>query len=315
MPRIRQIKPEFWSSLSIGALDRLTRLHFIALWNYVDDDGRGIDDPRLLKAQCFPLDDDLTTAEIDDYQAQLERHGRIVRYEVAGRRYFSVVNFAEHQYVQKKVASKLPPPPTEPTKAPVSVRAPDNDEHPPEPLPEDSGSPTEPEPEDYRLYWGKGKGKGKGLERCDPTLDNDGNAPADTTSPPHGGSPPINLDDFDEFWSAYPQRNGKRVGRKQAEAQWRRLSAPQRRAALVGVAHYAAHCARTDQFAKDAHRWLRDCAFDDWQQPPAPAPPTSTRGAPRSIRGRLEHLRFADGDLGAPPPTAVVIDVTERLSS
>lgn len=41
--RIRNIKPEFWRSQDITALDKSARLTFIGLWNYVDDNGVGLD--------------------------------------------------------------------------------------------------------------------------------------------------------------------------------------------------------------------------------------------------------------------------------
>lgn len=109
--RIRQVKPEFWASLDIARLPRLTRLHFIALWNYADDDGRAIDDHRLIKSMCFPLDDDVDGTEIEAHQVVLEREGRIVRYEVDGRRYFEILKFRDHQYVQKRKESVYPPVP------------------------------------------------------------------------------------------------------------------------------------------------------------------------------------------------------------
>ena len=40
--RIRTIKPEFWRSDDITALGWATRLLFIGLWSYVDDNGVGI---------------------------------------------------------------------------------------------------------------------------------------------------------------------------------------------------------------------------------------------------------------------------------
>ena len=127
--RIRQVKPEFWSSLDIVRLPRLTRLHFIALWNYADDDGRGIDDHRLIK-QMFLLDDDVDAAEIEAHQALLEREGRIVRYEVDGRRYFEILKFRDHQYVQKRKESVYPPVPEYQDVPSVAVALPDADDTP-----------------------------------------------------------------------------------------------------------------------------------------------------------------------------------------
>jgi hypothetical protein len=56
--RIRSIKPEFWTSEDIAALDWDARLIFIGLWSYVDDNGVGRDVEKLILADLFPLEDD-----------------------------------------------------------------------------------------------------------------------------------------------------------------------------------------------------------------------------------------------------------------
>jgi 5-methylcytosine-specific restriction endonuclease McrA len=56
--RIRTIKPEFWTSEDIAALDWDARLIFIGLWSYVDDNGVGRDVEKLILADLFPLEDD-----------------------------------------------------------------------------------------------------------------------------------------------------------------------------------------------------------------------------------------------------------------
>jgi hypothetical protein len=57
--RIRSIRPEFWTSEDVAAMDWNTRLVFIGLWSYVDDNGVGRDTERLITAALFPLDADL----------------------------------------------------------------------------------------------------------------------------------------------------------------------------------------------------------------------------------------------------------------
>ncbi len=109
MARIRSIKPEFFTSLTIAALSVPARLHFIGLWTHVDDDGRAIDDPRLFKAALWPLDDSMTTAKVDKLTAELEASGRIVRYTVKGRHYLHVCGW-EHQKIDRKSPSKHPSP-------------------------------------------------------------------------------------------------------------------------------------------------------------------------------------------------------------
>lgn len=109
MARIRSVKPEYFTSLTIAGMSVPARLHFIGLWTHVDDDGRAIDDPRLIKAAVWPLDDNMTNAKVEKLQAELADHGRIIRYEGGGRRIFQVVGWT-HQKIDRKRKSSLPPP-------------------------------------------------------------------------------------------------------------------------------------------------------------------------------------------------------------
>lgn len=115
--RIRTIKPEFWRSADIAALAREDRLLFVGLWQYVDDNGVGIDDYRLIAADLFPLDDD--QAEVREYVeqglARLSRGSLITRYEVAGRRYLHVSTWKRHQRVVNPNKARYPLPPEQPT--------------------------------------------------------------------------------------------------------------------------------------------------------------------------------------------------------
>jgi hypothetical protein len=111
MARIRSIKPEYCTSEAIAALTVEAQLHFIKLWTYADDHGRGLDNPRLIKAALWPLADNVGISEVEALQEELELHGRIVRYEVTGRCYFEVVNWAEHQKPQHPKPSDYPAPP------------------------------------------------------------------------------------------------------------------------------------------------------------------------------------------------------------
>lgn len=112
MARIRTIKPAFFSSLSNAELPKPTRLTWIGLWTYVDDAGRAVDDPRLVKAAIWPLDDDYTTKKVDSDLALLASAGKIERYVVDGRRYLRVVEW-HHQRINRPVPSTLPASPSE----------------------------------------------------------------------------------------------------------------------------------------------------------------------------------------------------------
>lgn len=111
--RIRSIKPEFWRSDAIARLPRDVRLLFIGLWSYVDDNGVGIDDERMIVADLFALEED--TREVRDYVreglATLSRELRVTRYEVAGKRYLWIRNWFEHQRVDRANKPRYPLPP------------------------------------------------------------------------------------------------------------------------------------------------------------------------------------------------------------
>lgn len=56
MPRIRTIKPEFWSDEKLVELEFVDRLFFIGLWNFADDQGYLDYRPKRIKMQVFPGD-------------------------------------------------------------------------------------------------------------------------------------------------------------------------------------------------------------------------------------------------------------------
>lgn len=112
MARIRSVKPEFWKSETIAALSMQTRLTFIALWTYVDDNGVGRDVEKLVAAELYPLEDDPreTLAHVSRSLAELSDHGRIVRYTVEGKPFLAVVNWTEHQKIDKPNKPRYPGP-------------------------------------------------------------------------------------------------------------------------------------------------------------------------------------------------------------
>lgn len=111
MARIRTIKPGFFSSLTVAEMATPTRLTFIGLWTYADDEGRAVDDARLVKAEIWPLDAGYTAKKVEADLARLADLGVIQRYEVDGKRYLHLTNWAEHQKINRPQKSNLPPPP------------------------------------------------------------------------------------------------------------------------------------------------------------------------------------------------------------
>jgi hypothetical protein len=110
--RIRSIKPEFWRSDDICKLDWATRLLYIGLWSYVDDNGVGRDSDKLIAADLFPQEEDYlgTLASVRRGLASLADGRQIVRYEVSDRPYFHIVRWSDHQKIDRPTRSPNPLP-------------------------------------------------------------------------------------------------------------------------------------------------------------------------------------------------------------
>ena len=57
MARKRMIDPKFWSDDKVIELNPITRLCFIGLWNFCDDNGVHRNNPKVVKAEIFPADE------------------------------------------------------------------------------------------------------------------------------------------------------------------------------------------------------------------------------------------------------------------
>lgn len=112
--RIRSIKPEFWRSEDITALDWETRLMFIGLWSYVDDNGVGPDRLADIAADLFAgdLESDAreTFARVSRGLQTLAEAGRITRYIADGKRLLHVTNWLKHQRIDKPNKARYPLP-------------------------------------------------------------------------------------------------------------------------------------------------------------------------------------------------------------
>ncbi len=86
-----------------------TRLTFIGLWNYADDEGKGVDDPRIISSTLYPFGD-IGPDEVVEHIAALEQVGVIERYEVDGRQYFRIPSWHSHQSIARPQVSRLPDP-------------------------------------------------------------------------------------------------------------------------------------------------------------------------------------------------------------
>ncbi len=112
--RIRSIKPEFWRSDDIARLDWHDRLLFVGLWSYVDDNGVGRDEERLIVADLFPLDSSFSEASVRTHEGlmRLQTADLIERYEVDGRRYLHIKTWDRHQRINRPSPGRYPLPTT-----------------------------------------------------------------------------------------------------------------------------------------------------------------------------------------------------------
>lgn len=246
--RIRTTKPEFWKSQDIADLSREDRLLFMGLWSYVDDNGVGIDDHRLITADLFPLDEDQngTREYVREGLATLSRGLLISRYTVAGKSYIYINTWERHQRVDKPNKPRYPLPPTE-VPHPTS-----------EDVPEDlfsasvsggsldaSATPSPSGTEEQR-------NRGEEKDTLASLTDISSRRP----------KPPDPMERFAEFYAAYPRH----VDRRRAEKAWlaaiRRKIDPQ---CMISAAQTYARAKKNTEakYVKHPATWLNAGSYDD----------------------------------------------------
>lgn len=101
MPRIRTVKPEFWSSEQVVNCSRDARLLFIGMWNFCDDQGIHTASLVRLKMEVFPGDNfPEGVEEIRRLVGELLANGLLIEYESGGEHYWQVTGW-KHQKIEK----------------------------------------------------------------------------------------------------------------------------------------------------------------------------------------------------------------------
>lgn len=123
MPRIRSVKPEFYTHPDNVAVSIPARLLYLSLFNQADDEGRLRDQPRIIGALAFGDEDKVNPERLLSELASCPEP-RILRYEDSGKRYIQVLNFTKHQKISHPRPSVLPPPcfPESSVNPPASLR-------------------------------------------------------------------------------------------------------------------------------------------------------------------------------------------------
>lgn len=180
--RIRSIKPEFWRSEDVAALSWHDRLVFIGLWSYVDDNGVGRDDERIITAELFALEADLSEASLRVHGALMRLHaaGLITRYTVRGRSLIHIPTWTTHQKINRPTPGRFPLPTCDDAE-----------------LSESSVSPH-----------------GALIEDSLPGAVEQGNRGTGEKKTPSPRKRDDSMDRFDDFWAAYPKRRDLAPARK-----------------------------------------------------------------------------------------------------
>lgn len=122
MPRIRSLKPTFWSDQRVADLSRDARLLTIGLISFADDEGRFLASVAAIAGFVYPLDD-IPPGKIRRWLEEVAEVGIIRLYQVGRHQYGMFPNYDRHQAINRPSASTFPSP---------------NGRHPPDVLTEDS---------------------------------------------------------------------------------------------------------------------------------------------------------------------------------
>lgn len=229
--RQRMIRPEFFADADLADLPPVTRLLFIGLWTLADREGRLRDKPRSIKLALLPMDE----FDVDAALAQLAEIGSIRRYEADGQYIIDIPKFSSYQHLHwRESPSTLPPFKFHRAKKVAISR-------------EASGQPqASPLPASVKPV---ASASASALNILSDKAPSDGG--------------------FEDFWSKYPNKQGKDVARKK----WRKLSPNDRSSALIVAVAMAAVVAsgrRESQFCPGGAVFINQRRWEDWADgPPA----------------------------------------------
>ena len=261
MPRIRSIHPDACDSEKLSSLSDSAERTFFRLLTHTDDEGRGEDRPKLLAAKLYPLHDGKDAGTVDDDLDELQGVGLLVRYIVAGKRYYAIPTFRDWQNPRHPTASKLP-------------------------------SPDEADPDPDGISTAE-RGNATAVRGKAPAGVGGGVGVGEGGDESASDSVDALREQFAEFWDSYPRhaKNGKTGGggnRKTAFAKWKRMTAEERDKAMRAAVNYRAWVESPDgEFPKHANTWLNADGWDDWLDPPRLS---AVKDRSRSLSGWVDAL-------------------------
>jgi hypothetical protein len=109
MPRIRSVKPEFFTSPGTAAVDFPVRLFYQALWCAADDFGIGETNFNALLGLAFPDSDGFSAQDVRRFCADCAQHFGTVFYSVRGRHFYAIPTWDKHQKTERREARRKNP--------------------------------------------------------------------------------------------------------------------------------------------------------------------------------------------------------------
>lgn len=274
--RIRTIKPEFFTSLTIAELPLRARLTFIGLWTHVDDEGRCIADARLIKAAVWPLDD-ITREDVARDLGALTESSLITQYEAGNRRYLAVRGWDEHQRINRATPSRFPAPDSPDSTVvaadgtPVTSQDTDSSTTHTQ-LTESSSTTHDRKGKERNREQGTGKGKeGAASHAMLDGLDDDESTSSKRVELGSDADP-----DFAKFWRVYPRKDAKEGARKAWRAAAKKADPSD---IAAGAERYRDDPNRKPEFTKLPTTWLNQGC---WNDSPIPGPARVGAAAPVS---------------------------------
>ncbi len=95
------IRFKFWDDEKLSLIPMQARLLFIGTWNIADDSGVLKGNPKYIKSQLFPYDENLRMSELKIWIDALIENRMLVPFEYSGESYLYIRNFNVHQRVDK----------------------------------------------------------------------------------------------------------------------------------------------------------------------------------------------------------------------
>lgn len=106
-PRIRTIKPSYWSDAKVCSLSVESQLLYIGLWNFADCEGLLWDDPDQIRLSIFPSRPHIRVAALLE---EILLTGLLVSVETTlGRNALWIPKFTTHQRIKNESSSEIAP--------------------------------------------------------------------------------------------------------------------------------------------------------------------------------------------------------------